>query len=91
MTRLVLDFRSVVDEVTDAVNWSLLSLSMMILFLESCSLIRITFSEPCAYNDMLLLTLRQATFFELPFQFLVHLKKMTCEIIFSMLICSLLA
>lgn len=45
-TMLVLDLRSWVDEVTEAVTWPLLSRSMIILFFESCSWIRMTFSAP---------------------------------------------
>ena len=45
-TMLVLDLRSWVEEVTEAVTWPLLSRSMMMRFLDSCSWIRITFSVP---------------------------------------------
>lgn len=45
-TMLVLDLRSWVEEVTEAVTWPLLSRSMMMRFLLSCSWIRITFSVP---------------------------------------------
>ena len=45
-TMLVLDLRSWVLEVTEAVTWPLLSRSMMMRFFDSCSWIRITFSVP---------------------------------------------
>ncbi len=45
-TMLVLDLRSCVEEVTEAVICPLLSRSTMMRFLDSCSWIRITFSVP---------------------------------------------